>query len=212
LVLAVLDNDIILKAAIYSLLGEVAAVVGSGVSSCGVLGASRFVVATALERRGLGAAVETVLTLIASAEQLEPTPEEAQFAAELEFVAQQAGLQLDAGESVLAAIAEARDIQTFVTGDKRAIAALEILLIARQRGVWWHHRVLCLEQVMMRLISRLEAVDLRDRICAWPEADVTLSICFSCAAGGNSPSDWTAGLGSYVEDLRRSAPKLLSLD
>jgi hypothetical protein len=206
---AVLDNDIVIKAAMYSMLSEVGAVVAPSLSECGVLGALRFVLTDALERQKLGPLIAPSLALLASAEQLEPSPTEATAAAEIELSAQQAGLQLDAGESLLFAIAEARKIRPLVTGDKRAIAALEKVLSAENRQ-WWKEGVVCLEQVVLRLIAALGATIVRNRVCSSPKVDTALAICFSCSASDSDAAGWQSGLVSYIEHLRKASPTLLA--
>jgi hypothetical protein len=207
---AVLDNDIVIKAAIYSMLDEVAATIAPSLSQCGVLGALRFVAVDTLHRRNLDALIPPTLALIDSAEELEPSQEEANAAAEIESLAQREGLQLDAGESLLFAIAETRGIRPLATGDKRAIAALELLL-SKPTKEWWRESVVCLEQIALRLVQTLGAVDVRRRVCAAPDTDTALALCFSCKSQNAEPSEWIAGLTSYIEHLRTAAPTLLAL-
>lgn len=206
---AVLDNDIVIKAAMYSLLSEVADTLAPSISQCGVLGALRFVAAEALRRRNREDLIESTLALIDAAEALEPSTAERNAAAEIELAAQRGGVQLDAGESLLFAIAEARKIRPLATGDKRAIVALESVL-SEQSKAWWHLGVVCFEQVVSRLIEVHGAPTVRKQICASPKVDVALTLCFACKSGTTTPSEWQEGLTSYIEHLRKQAPTLLA--
>jgi len=103
-----------------------------------------------------------------------------------------------------------RGISTLVTGDKRAIAALDRLLAIRGESERMTKRVLCLEQLLLRLLRRVPAV--RDAVCQEPRLDTALTLCFSCSSPDVAATSWTEGLNSYVCDVRRSAPMLLADD
>jgi hypothetical protein len=180
----------------------------------GALGVARFVLEGALLRAPLRADAEAVKARLGAfldrAETLEPSDVELELAAALELEAQKAGLPLDGGESQLAAITVGRKLEALETGDKRAIGALEVLLNYAGELAWLAARVRCLEQIAFELSAQVEFGDLCSSICAEPEVDKALSASFSCASGGaQHAADAQAGLRSYIEDLRRVAPRLL---
>ena len=118
---------------------------------------------------------------------------------------------IDAGESQLCAMLISREVPLFVTGDKRAICGIEVLLDAyalprcRCPG-----RVICLEQLICKLLETLQVGAVRKSICNKPNADKALSICFCCKSSAEaSKENIQAGITSYVEDLRTKAPRVL---
>jgi len=143
-------------------------------------------------------------------QQLEPTAEELQAAANLEYTAQVEGLQLDVGESQLCAIVIARKIEWLVTGDKRAIAALERLLAFRHEIADLTGKLVCLEQLVRRLLADGSGAVMRAAICGEPAVDKALSLCFSCTSATMAPESWMEGLTSYVNAVRSTAPTLMA--
>jgi hypothetical protein len=206
---AAVDNDILIKAACYDLAAEFEAS-----RSLGVLGVAKYVVAGRIDRMPLSGdrsvARAAALGLIARSSALEPSRDELDLAAVIETAAQRRGLELDAGESQLAAMIVHRSIPFLETGDKRAIRGFEVLLdelsdLAPLRG-----RLRCLEQIVARCINGVGPDALARAVCAEPQVDKTLSICFRCFS---SPPHAAAldrdGLESYIAALRASAPRAL---
>lgn len=203
---AAIDNDVLIKGAAFGILEPMAAAF-NGVA---VLGVARFVVA---KRIGKHAGISNSDTararweeFLAGAEELEPTEAELALSTAIEVAAAERGLQLDAGESQLCAITVVRAMRVVVTGDKRAIAAVEHLFgvvpeLAVVEGRW-----VCLEQLVLALAERVDPDVLRAAICAEPRLDRALTICMGCGAG----SGWSPeGLESYVRDLRGRAQRAL---
>lgn len=206
---ALADNDVLIKGASYRLLEEFPA---AGAHVVGVLGAARFVVRSALEgqprlhdRNGAIGAWESFLE---AAVELEPSEAELELATALETVAAELGLGLDVGESQLCAMAIARPDALVLTGDKRAIGAMEELRVEVDELQHLDGRVACLEQVLQSLCDALGPELVRKQVCAEPGADRAVSICFSCASGDAVTFD-PAGLTSYVEAMRADAPNVL---
>jgi hypothetical protein len=207
-----LDNDVILKLARYRLLQELADLLharGDG----GVLGAAPYVVRDRLKKSvpsgEVPAAEEALDAFFASVERLEPSDEEEMFAAELEELAAREFLDLDAGESQLCAIVVSRLFERLLTGDKRAIRALDQLTRGDQRLAHVRGRVACLEQTMVSLAAGTLAA-IREAVCSAPDADTSLRICFQCSSADFSEATCGDGLSSYVEDLRASAAETLA--
>ena len=208
-----LDNDILFKGAAYGLLDElVSPVAASG--SIGVLGAAPFVVSNKLERGLLKgnpqAAVNRLRTFLQKAEVLEPSEVEQTLAADFERAAQRAGVNLDVGESLLSSIVIIRHISWLVTGDKRAIRALDALLRQDIRVSVLCGRVRCLEQLVLELVIQGHGQMLRVAICAEPDIDKALSICCSCASNEIDHHQFAEGLNSYIGALRAAAPQILA--
>lgn len=206
---AAVDNDILIKVACYGLTVEFQAA-----RSLGVLGAARYVVAGRIDRVALsgdrGAARAAALALIAAGSMLEPSNAELDMAVAIETTAQRRGLELDAGESQLAAMVVHRGIPIFETGDKRAIKGFDVLLDALPHLAPLRGRLRCLEQIVARCVDGHGPNALARAVCAEPDVDKTLSICFRCfspppQAAALDP----AGLDSYITGLRASASRVL---
>jgi hypothetical protein len=206
-----LDNDVIIKCSCYSLLQELASDVGPP-HTLGVLGAARYVVTGHLRRRpdirDRTKAQNCFVAFLATVVELEPTEDELILAAEIEEAALRAGVGLDGGESQLCAIAARRGSPVLLTGDKRAIQGAETLMQQVRALRSLRGRLVCLEQAIMGIVHRLGPIVVKARICAEPDADKSLSICFECDRSP-TPSFTPVGLASYVRHLRHQAPTLL---
>jgi predicted nucleic acid-binding protein len=214
---AAVDNDVLLKAASYRVTSRLWP--SDALDAPGVLGAARFVLADVLKRgsrvRDQAGTQRELAELFGRAVVLEPTDDELAEAAELERLAQRAGLEIDAGESQLAAMVAARGIPWLDTGDKRAVRAFDTLTAASPPCAELRKRVRCLEQLFLLLLEDMEDGSAFDAfaagVCAEPDIDKAVSICFSCYSGGGAVRDSAlAGLASYVGSLRSAAPLLLA--
>jgi len=211
---AVVDSDIIFKGACYGLLDEFLSPVCAAGAPFGVLGAARFVVSKKIiktnPKKGVTAALRFLGDFLERAAVVEPTEAEQTMAAELELAAQRAGLSFDAGESQLCAVLIYRLTPLLLTGDKRAIQAIEELLDSQDRLATVCGKIKCLEQLVLDLLTVGTNPDaLRDMICAEIEIDKTLAICFSCHREDASNQDYAEGLQSYIADLRKRAVRVL---
>jgi hypothetical protein len=212
---AVIDNDILFKGACYGLLSELLATICSSAELAGVLGSSRFVLPKKIQgsklRRDKAAALAGLFEFLASrTEELEPTDSEQSMAADLELRALELGLNLDSGESQLCAILVHRVLLLLLTGDKRAIAAMEGLIVADSRLAPLCGKVTCLEQLVLGALAQIGSAQLKSAICAEPETDKALTICFSCGQESVPSSNFAQGLHSYISAVRASASRALA--
>ncbi|MCG5478634.1 hypothetical protein [Sinorhizobium alkalisoli] len=208
--LILVDNDIALKLCAYSCAQELMWF-GSGRNrTLAMLRLAQYTVGRRVHRaRGIqdSASLQTQWGVLAAAVLwVEPTEEEIMFAAELEEQAMMLSLELDAGESQLFAILVHRMSPLLITGDKRAINALE-----RIAHCLPSERVACLEQIVFTLLQILGTEILRKRICGEPGVDRSLSIAFACNSASNPATEQTIkeGLTSYVVSVQKSAPTIL---
>ena len=209
---AALDNDIVIKGICLGLLNAICEAVAPN-EPIGVLGTARFVVAASIRRVDVArrsAALEDLTAFLDSVDILDPTDTEQQFAADLEAAAQRLNVALDTGESQLCAIVIERAMTLLLTGDKRAIAAAERLIGVVPRLAEISGRLLCLEQATGRLLEAGDYAEIRRAVCAEPEVDKALTICFSCGRPDVPQGKVIEGLRSYVDDLRRQAPQILA--
>lgn len=207
-----LDNDILIKGSCYGLAsGLEKAIPGNG--RCGILGAAKYVAPEVVRGLGLKSAAKALASLVGFLEQcsvVEPDEYERRLAASLESHAQRLALNLDAGESQLVAILLHRTLPFLATGDKRAIASLERLIDVDSQFAAVTGRVLCLEQVVLRLVSSLGEATLRIAICSEPGVDKTMTICFACHSVKPADGAIPECLHSYLNDLRVQAPRALA--
>lgn len=206
-----IDNDVLIKVALWRLGDNMLACTTLGGTPPAILGVARFVVAgrlaKALELADRAAAASAFEAMQAAMKIIEPNDEEIADAADFEAMAAALGLDLDAGESQLLAILRRRGCDALLTGDKRAICAIERITPGEATG-----RIACLEQLMADVVRRNEPTGVRARVCAEPTADRAITACFVCSS--NPPPtrvEVKAGLASYTEDLRRRASTVLLL-
>jgi hypothetical protein len=211
---AAVDNDVLYKGTCYGLLCDLIGAIPANLRDIGILGAARYVVRKKLGKTTLSGNRESrerfLTSVVQSAEILEPTVDEGKFAAELEYVAQRKNLAMDEGESQLFAIVLFRAWDRLVTGDKRAVGAFEQVLTDLKEAARLAGKVICLEQLFLRVVASGSAAAIRDAVCAEPNVDRALSICFSCSAPVVQPESWSEGLRSYVASMRSSAPIILA--
>jgi hypothetical protein len=212
---ALVDNDVLLKSGVYDLLEVLLTALPEIGEAVGVLGAARYVLSDALMRRRKTLAPDLILarlvTFIEANEILEPTREEQELAAEFESLAQMTGLALDTGESQLCAILIVRHVPLLITGDKRAIIALENLLNSHVSMAALIGRVRCFEQLIKLSLNAHSGPTIWTSICAHRDIDKALSICFSCASGNTDLDSVHMGLESYINALKAEAPQILSV-
>jgi hypothetical protein len=205
------DNDVVLKAICFRLVDDF----WPEIAALGVLGAAPYVLRDAIGRpnvKGVESDLRKALDeFFSHAVALEPTSAEIDLAADLELEAQRSRLDLDPGESQLAAIAIERSLRRLVTGDKRAIKALEGLIDPIPRMETLTGRVQCLEQLVLEVLDLDSGHErAQEGICAESNLDKALAISFGCASGGNSTKEEAVeGLMSYIRDLQANAPRLL---
>ncbi len=202
-----MDNDVILKMCCYGLVDEVTALFGAEGRTIHALGVARYVLGRAITKRKNitdreGAAARLV-SLLGRAQHIEPSAEEVALAAEFEAAAQSFEVELDGGESQLLAVLIMRSAALLLTGDKRAIRAIEPVVREAEHQKRVAGRIVCLEQLAAALIGRHGAEAIRGRVCGEAAVDKSLAICFSCSSSGCEAPSILEGLASYVRDLRR---------
>lgn len=213
----VIDNDVLIKASRYDLLGQMLHLDCSAdcPDDIAVLGTARFVVQSRLQRSvEKGDASQRALDAFAAAHAilaiLEPDDRELELATAIEDAAIEHNLELDAGESQLFAIAIVRGDARVLTGDKRAMVALRMLHPHVDGLEELRERVICLEQAMHKLAEKGDPLALRTGVCADPKADATMRICFSCTAPVVAEDFFPGGLSSYIDHLREKVGDLLA--
>lgn len=213
---ALVDNDVLIKGSCYGLLDALLSSLPPATGPVGVLGAARFVGLSSIKKRLKGADAEAArarfLAFVESANALEPTGDELRIAADLEYQAQRLQVALDSGESQLCAVLVSRVVPTLATGDKRAIAAIEALRDPCAVLAGAEKKLICLEQLLLRLLKSKSADEIRGAICRTPDIDKALSISFCCYSASAPAGACEEALESYIRDLRKSAARVLAPD
>jgi hypothetical protein len=207
-----LDNDIILKVCCFDFVAEVIECLQKG-REVWVLGTARFVLNSRIKRsisiRNKDSAIKSLANLIAQTRTVEPDDSEVAFAAEFESRATANNLILDGGESLLLAVLLGRSAELMLTGDKRAISAIEAITPAITNQATPTGKLGSLEQLFLHLLSKIDVLQMHQKICREPSADLSLTNCFSCNSGQVSLDDAILGLMSYIRALRLQAPTVL---
>jgi hypothetical protein len=203
------DNDIALKIACYTLCAEMLAVATIDGNPPSLLGVARFVIRRRLTRAtniaNKQAASAAFEHLLHSAGSTEPNERELTIAADLEGEAVRHNLEFDIGESQLLAVLINRGCELLLTGDKRAIAAMAIVAPTEACG-----HVACLEQLMGEIVRQVGASAVRPHVCVEPDVDKATTVCFACSSSAAPrEQDVLGGLASYIGDLARAAPRVL---
>lgn len=208
-----MDNDVVLKTCCYGVVDEVLGYLAGQSRTVHVLGAIQFVLTNAIAKKknilNKKTAATRLAQLLGMVIPLEPSGEEIFLAAQFESAAQAQDVELDAGESQLLAVLISRSASLLLTGDKRAIRAIEPVVEASGHIQQTERRIACLEQVVMAIVARHGAELVHQRICNEAGVDKSLSNCFACASGGCNPDSIHEGLLSYINALRRDAPRSL---
>jgi hypothetical protein len=194
----VVDNDIVLKACLYGLDAEVMEFLCRAGLIAALLPVARYVVRSRLRRhpssRTADASIRALDSVVSSLAAAEPSSEELRLAASFETDAQRRNLELDSGESQLLAISLNRRLKLLLTGDKRAIRAIE-QLAGDQMPIG---SVGCLEQLFGGLVRRLGVSPLRERVCSEAQTDQALA-----RRRGRKRCEKPAGRPSGAAYLRR---------
>jgi hypothetical protein len=205
---ALVDHDVLLKSCRYGVDQEFAALLSDLGLSPTLLPVARFVVGKLLERHYKGrdgsSAFAAFDRALGTWSFIEPDEDELLLAAAFEAEAQSRNLELDVGESQLLAILISRRWRALLTGDKRAVRAIEALAGGAVSG-----RLACLEQAIASMVAKLGLAFVRERVCSEPGADGALANWFACRSQDVSEENCRAGLRSHITDLRRSAPQAL---
>lgn len=207
---ALVDNDVVLKACCYGLDDAmIAALGGAGVGVPAMLPLARYVVSGRIKRDKLLIRRDVVLAALdrvrATFGVIEPNDEEIHLAASFEATAQARNLELDGGESLLLAILLRRGLRLLLTGDKRAIRAIEQIAADHFQVA----SVACLEQLMTEIMRHLGVTTLRKHVCTEPTVDRAMTFCFACESPVVDLESVVGGLQSYIADLRKAARRVL---
>lgn len=133
-----------------------------------------------------------------------PSEEAISLAAALEEEANAKAFELDTGESQLLALILLKEASLMLTGDKRAVKAIEHLSQEGSRG-----RIASLEHVLVELLECQEFSELKNSVCAEAKIDSAVTSCFACYSPTATAGNVKEGLDSYIRALNALAPSVL---
>lgn len=202
---ALCDNDILHKLSACRLFDQAISALGLAPQQAMVLPTARYVFDQRKDKatKKFGAEVlleiQRVLACSAELNWTPPGPEQ-------QVLADVPGI--DTGEAILFLAAAAHDGYVLATGDKRSLRALTERaecsgVLAGLKG-----RVVCLEQLVLRLIDVLGFEEVRSRIVPALSCDNALRVAFG-AGLGTSEANAKEALENYVDELRGLPGELL---
>jgi hypothetical protein len=201
-----LDNDITHKLVAFQLFDEAIATLQIDKNSLQVLPTAKFFFQRKQKKKGaspdefLAVVIELVSSCVSVIADVNDTVTE-----ELNQLRQVEGI--DEGEAALIVATRSQTDFLLLSGDKRCMRGLAKIpeqIYKRLSG-----RVICLEQIILKLIEFQGFEFVRDRVLPMVSCDKSLQICF----GVSSPAteeNVIEGLNSYINDIRQQAPNLLA--
>ncbi|XZN94361.1 MAG: hypothetical protein ACM65K_15815 [Microcoleus sp.] len=200
------DNDIILKLAACNLFEEALTSFNLTKADVRVLPSASFKFRkdNRLAKIYTMVGVERAIEIVKSCVSIEQSPN----AAEIEALTAIEGI--DAGEAVLFATTDTANKFYILTGDKRCLKALASSSLKdikyRISG-----RVLCFEQIILRLIETCGFAEVKAKVVPVRECDTALKVAFG--SGEQSTVENTIfTLQKYIEELRDMTQELLMQD
>lgn len=194
------DNDIVLKLCQINYLNDFARCLGNIDAPIQILGSLRFVLNPLIASQANDVMRTSFDRFLTDAEVLEPSDAEVILAAQLAEAASRTGHAVDGGESLLFAVALTRSAK-LATGDKRAVKGFAAIADEEPNYDALKGSIVTLEYIVSALVERHGSEIVRAAICAVPDADRTLSICFRCQGNTCTKADVIDALGSYQRNL-----------
>ena len=115
--------------------------------------------------------------------------------------------EIHVGEAALIVATRSQTDFLLLSGDKNCMSGLATIpeqIYKRLCG-----RVICLEQIILKLIKVKGFVFVRDRVLPMVSCDKSLQICFGVSILATE-ENVSVGLNSYINDIRQQAPNLLA--
>jgi len=201
-----LDNDITYKLVAFQLFDEAIATLQIEKTELQVLPTAKFFFQRKQKKQGdspdlvLAQVIDLVRNCIPVNPELDAMSTE-----ELILLKQVEGIH--EGEAALIVATRSQADFLLLTGDKncmQALAAIPESIYKRLCG-----RVICLEQIVLKLIEVKGFEFVRDRVLPMVSCDITLKICFGYSTPTTEESV-ASGLNSYINAIHKNAPRLLA--
>ena len=202
------DNDIIKKLAICDLHAEALKVLETSFGEVFVLNSARYVLLAPIKKpeaakAKLGIAVFDRLSAFLGSVQVlnvKPSPDEQQIFDDM--------LGIDAGEAVLFSASAHFSDFVLATSDKKSLRALASSSACQPIRERLNNRVICFEQVILRLVNQIGFDFVRARVVPALDCDTALRAIFGSGLDATE-ENVRRGLASYIADLRKDTEMLL---
>jgi hypothetical protein len=208
-VICLVDSDVIYKLAMCNLLDDTLAALDLTRTDAYVLPTAKYKFGVARRRPDIGErryGVEVfsrIRDFLASVREIEVTgPSE-----ELQLLASIDGI--DAGEAILFSATADFDQYLLATGDKTSLRALALATVCLPIAQRIRGHVICLEQIIKRLIQHFGFLYVRDKIVPARACDIALSAAFGSGWDATEPNV-LAALDSYINELHSLPIDLLT--
>ena len=208
--IALIDNDIILKLAKWNLLAELVRLLGGDLCKIYHLPTCFYSLCEprrpmkALKRCGDEATIFRIKTFCEQSREI-PSPKKLDWLERLNAIP-----NIDVGEVLIFSIGiEEQSAITYI-GDKRALVALAGAPALREAIEILGGRIKCLEQIVAEMIICHGMVEVVEKVRARPETDMSLKIVFGSVQDGRRQVEILDGLRSYYNDLNKSTGGLLA--
>jgi hypothetical protein len=200
-----LDNDVLLKLSAYALLDDVIAVMNLTADRVYVLESAKFVFrdSPSVIRRYSQVAREQAIAFAENCQKVHAD------VGSDEFIALSRLKHLDAGEAGLLTATKNVTAFVLVTGDKRCLSALASGVGIESIQQRLQGRVICLEQVILRLIRSLGFEVVKAQVLAAWDCDKSLQACFGSREQA-AEANVVEALEGYIAALMLEAPGLLA--
>ncbi|WP_460207312.1 hypothetical protein [Scytonema sp. NUACC21] len=198
-----MDNDIILKLVACSLFEEAVTCLGVAETDLRVLSDAKYVFRKSrrIAQKYPQAIRDSAILIVDRCTKIQPAPSEELQELEVEGI--------DPGERILISATKYETSFYLTTGDKRcltALAAATQLVEIRQRLIG---RVVCLEQLILKLIDQKGFDEVLAKVLPAREYDTALKAIFGSGEKATQESVLQA-LEGYIEDLRKRTEGLLA--
>jgi len=202
------DNDLILKLAVCDLLDETLTVLGARRDEVFVLPSAKHVLLRPIKspdkaKARLGEAIYDRLRVFLDSVQVVsvvPSPAEQQTFDDI--------VGIDSGEAVLFSASAHYAEFLLATSDKNSLRALSASAVCQSICLRLAGRVICFEQVVLRLLDHFGFDSMRDKIVPARQCNTALRAVFGSGLDATE-DNVRAGLASYIMDLRNQTGALL---
>jgi hypothetical protein len=195
-VICLVDNDVVYKLAACNLLEETLTALEVDRSEIYALPTAKYKFGFARSAsRYSKDTLERIHNFLGSTREIESPGQ----LADLEILAGVVGI--DSGEAVLFSVAGQYDQYLVATGDKVSLRALASTETCREIAIRVSGHVICLEQIIKRIIQRSGFAHVRGKVIPATSADTALRAVFGSGLEAVEP-EVVATLDRYIQELR----------
>lgn len=211
------DNDVVIKLARMDASVDGFAAIGVHTEEVASLAVMLRYMGKASEERRLRltsnrAESDRLMAVLQALMEIEPSKDESVLAATLMREVLSAGLDMQEGEIGLLAVAITRGGMDVATGDKRALCCLPKLQERATQLAIQRRRMICFEQIFLRLAQQHGMGRLKAAIASAPDADTTITTAVQYFESHGGAGSFVRGMQKVIgERIDQFAPGWLKL-